>query len=361
ALVPPTAADPSHATPFGAPEISPDVLAFLADSVGKWTNGVTGTWPQVLAIARHLRETGKYSDGAGDQAQYLPGHSIGRLTAFLSGPQLVGDDEQYAAIFALMANDLGVPTRVVLGALPEPGGVIKGKDVHAWVEVHVANGDWLEIPTSEFMPDTSKKPDKIPPQEPETPSGAVAPPPIWARPPSSLESPDQQQSRVDHRTSNQHSAASGGFHIPRAVILAGTYGGLPILALVCACLLIVGLKGLRRRRRRKRGAPSTQVAAGWREIGDYARDPGRRVPAGQTRTEDARTLGQLDLAPLAASADAVVFGPGQPSPGAATWYWSEIERARRQIGREMTRWQRLRAAISLRSLRAPKRPVPVSN
>ncbi|HEY3090700.1 MAG TPA: transglutaminase-like domain-containing protein [Jatrophihabitantaceae bacterium] len=360
-LVPPANPDPTHATPFGAPEISPDVLAFVADSVGKWTNGVTGTWPQVLAIARHLRETGKYSDGAGDEAQYLPGHSIGRLTAFLSGPQLVGDDEQYAAIFALMANYLGVPTRVVLGALPEPGGVIKGKDVHAWVEVHVANGDWLAIPTSEFMPDTSKKPDKIPPQEQQNTSAAVVPPPNAVRPPSSVDSPDQQQTHVDHRTSKNQPAAHGGFHIPRAVILAGTYGGLPILAVVFGCLAIVGLKGLRRRRRRKRGPPSTRVSAGWREIVDYARDTGRPVPAGQTRTEDARSLTQLGLAPLATSADAVVFGPGQPSPDTAAWYWSEIEHTRRQIGRELTRWQRLRAAISLRSLRAPARQVRVSN
>jgi transglutaminase-like putative cysteine protease len=361
ALVPPVTPDPSHATPFGAPEISPDMVAFVADAVGKWTNGVTGTWPQVLAIARHLRETGKYSDGAGDEAQYLPGHSVGRLTAFLSGPQLVGDDEQYAAIFALMANHLGVPTRVVLGALPEPGGVIKGKDVHAWVEVHVANGDWLEIPTSEFMPDTSKKPDKIPPQEEQNTSAAVVPPPNSVRPPSSLDSPDQQQTRVDHRTRNNHPAATGGFHIPHALILAGTYGGLPILALAFACLTIVGVKGLRRVRRRRRGLPSTQVAAGWREIVDYARDLGRPVPAGQTRAEDARSLGQLGLTPLAASADAVVFGPGQPSSDAAAWYWLEIERTRRQIGRGLTRWQRLRASISLRSLRAPARPVRVSN
>lgn len=361
ALVPPANPDPSHATPFGAPELSPDVLTFLADAVGKWTNGVTGTWPQVLAIARHLREGGKYSDGAGDEAQYLPGHSIGRLTAFLNGPQLVGDDEQYAAIFALMANYLGVPTRVVLGAVPEPGGVVQGKDVHAWVEVHVANGDWLEIPTSEFMPDTSKKPDKIPPQEQQNTSAAVVPPPNSVRPPSSIDSPDQQQTRVDHRTSNNHPAAGSGFHIPRAVVLVGTYGGLPILALICACLAIVGLKGLRRRRRRRRGPPSTQVAAGWREIVDYARDLGRPVPAGQTRTEDARTLDQFGLEPLAASADVVVFGPGQPSPDAAAWYWSEIDRARRQIGRGMTRWERLRAALSLRSLRSPARPVRVSN
>jgi hypothetical protein len=140
----------------------------------------------------------------------------------------------------------------------------------------------------------------------------------------------------------------------------GTYGIPPLAAIVLPGLLIVCLKVLRRRRRRSRGPTATQVAAGWREIVDFARDLGRPVPGGQTRREDARTLGPLGLAPLAASADAVVFGPGQPPADAAEWYWSEIERARREISRGLTRRQRLRAAVSLRSFRTPRRPVRVS-
>jgi transglutaminase-like putative cysteine protease len=169
AVVPPAASDPTHTTPFGASDVASRFTDLFAGAADKWTNGVNGTWPQVMAVARHLREAGRYSDGAGDEAQYVGGHSTGRLATFLTGDPshqaLVGDDEQYAAIFALMANYLGVPTRVVLGAVPEAGGIVKGKDVHAWVEVHVADGNWLAIPTSEFMPDTSKKPDRIPPQE----------------------------------------------------------------------------------------------------------------------------------------------------------------------------------------------------
>ena len=49
--------------------------------------------------------------------------------------QLAGNDEQYAATLALVANRLDIPTRVVMGAVLPEGGVVKGRDVHAWVEV----------------------------------------------------------------------------------------------------------------------------------------------------------------------------------------------------------------------------------
>jgi hypothetical protein len=355
-LVPPPAPDLGRVEPFGTADVDPGLTAFLQSSTTTWTHGVDGTWPQVLAVARHLREVGRYSDGAGDEAQYLPGHSIGRLTTFLAGAQIVGDDEQYAAAFALMTMFLGVPARVVLGAVPEPGGVVKGRDVHAWVEVHAADGSWLRIPTEEFMPDTSKKPDKIPPQQQQDSSAAVVPPPNSVHPPSSLDSPDQQQTRVDRRTGDNATHGRGGNQFLHALGLVGTYGIPPVAVVVLPGLVIVAVKGLRRRRRRGRGPTATRVAAGWREMVDVARDLGRPVPAGQTRREDARTLGPLGLAPLAASADSVVFGPGQPPPDAAAWYWSEVDRTRRDISRGLTRWRRLRMAVSLRSLR-PSRPV----
>jgi hypothetical protein len=70
-----------------------------------------------------------------------PGHGLGRLATFLEGgviwigTDIVGDDEQYAATMALMADSIGVPGRVVLGAQVPAGGVVTGADVHAWVEV----------------------------------------------------------------------------------------------------------------------------------------------------------------------------------------------------------------------------------
>lgn len=361
ALVPPAPLDLSRFSPYGSPEISADYTAFVGSAIGQWTNGVNGVWPQVMAIARHLREVGKYSDGTGDEAQYLPGHSIGRLTAFLNGRQLVGDDEQYAATFALMADYLGVPARVVLGAQPESGGVVKGKDVHAWVEVHVADGSWQQIPTEQFMPDTSKRPDNIPPQQQQNSAAAVVPPPNAVRPPSNIENPDQQQSRVDRRKNDKTQQRHEGFQIPRGLLVAGTYGGPPLLFVVIAALSIMGLKAWRRRRRRLRGAPASRVAAGWRELVDHARDLGRHVPGGQTRREDALALGPLGLEPLAASADAVVFGPGHPPPESAVWYWTEVARMRKQMTHGLGPWRRLRVAVSLRSLRTPRPPIRVPN
>jgi hypothetical protein len=140
-------------------------------------------------------------------------------------------------------------------------------------------------------------------------------------------------------------------------VVVGTYGGPPVLAILLACLGIVGTKLMRRNRRRTRGAPSTRVAAGWRELIDHARDLGGAVPAGQTRREDAHSVAPLGLEPLASSADAVVFGPANPLPESATWYWSEVDRMRSQMSNAVSRWQRLRAAVSLRSLRAPRRQI----
>ena len=63
----------------------------------------------------------------------------------------VGNDEQYAAAMALMANRLRVPARVVVGAVLPASGVVKGKDVTAWVELRAADGTWQTLETDRFM------------------------------------------------------------------------------------------------------------------------------------------------------------------------------------------------------------------
>ena len=66
---------------------------------------------------------------------------------------MVGNDEQYAAVMALLAGEVGVPARVVLGAEVPEGGVVTGKDVSAWVELRAADGSWRTLPTEDFMSD----------------------------------------------------------------------------------------------------------------------------------------------------------------------------------------------------------------
>ena len=139
---------------------------------------------RVLAAAEHLRSEGKYSDGIGRTERiYVAGHSVWRLSdEFVNAPQIVGNDEQYAATMALIANDIGVPARVVLGAVVPEGGRVTGKDVSAWVELRAADGSWRTLPTEAFMSLTPPA-DQVP--ETNTPmSGTVIPPPNPIPPPS---------------------------------------------------------------------------------------------------------------------------------------------------------------------------------
>lgn len=139
-------------------------FAFLAPQATKWSGGQGDPWAQLMSVAKHLKLNGAYSDGtSAAEAQYLPGHGVGRLLTFANVKQPVGNDEQYAAVFALVANQLGVPARLVIGASVPDGGAVRGQDVHVWVEVLSSDGSWVGVPETVFMPDRTKKPDQ---QEP---------------------------------------------------------------------------------------------------------------------------------------------------------------------------------------------------
>ena len=60
-----------------------------------------------------------YSDGSTSASP--AGHTSARIASLLTQPALVGDEEQYAVTMALMARELGLPARVVLGFVPPSG------------------------------------------------------------------------------------------------------------------------------------------------------------------------------------------------------------------------------------------------
>jgi hypothetical protein len=200
------------------------------------------------------------------------------------------------------------------------------------------------------MPDTSKKPDQQPPQEVENTAASVVPPPNTVRSPDSL----TDSSQVDGSGQQSVQPPPAGWRLPAWVVAALTWTGPPLALSLVVVAALVGVKARRRHRRRTRGTPANRFAAGWREIVDHARDLGVVVPAGQTRREEAATLGTLPVGHLATAADATVFGPGDPPPRAAAEYWVAVDSTRRQLSRAVGRWRRLRAAVSLRSLRHPK-------
>lgn len=338
------------------PALAPGAVdgAFLDTLAAKWGQGTGTPMAQLFAIAGHLKHDGKYSDGVTRAERvYHAGHNEFRLSDDEGGVNsrtIVGDDEQYAAWMALLANQVGVPARVVMGAVVPDGGDVTGADVHAWVEVRVGDGSWRTLPTSAFM-DTDK-PAALPPQSRQQMTGNVVPPPQPIPPPSSV----GDQSDSDLRTQKSHKTTPLPEPVPHTSVAwfgqVVTYVGLPVLVVGGVAGSILGAKLLRRRRRRSAAKVSQRFVGGWRELVDHARDLGVPVPGGPvTRREQALAFAGGTAPTLARTADRHVFGPASPAPEAAAAYWREIDTERRSLSAGVSRRRRLLAALSLASFR----------
>lgn len=321
---------------------------FLDTQAVQWTAGASEPMERVFAAAEHLKSEGKYSDGVLESEKiYHAGHHVRRLAEeFVNAPIMVGNDEQYAAVMALLANKIGVPARVVLGAVVPEDGIVEGKDVHAWVELQVADGSWRTLPTEAFM-DTDRPAEQPPISEQEM-SGTVVPPPAPIPPPSTLA--EQNDAELNARKGDRDEELPT--ELPAWVRVLLLYVGLPLLVVVLLLSSVVLAKGLRRRRRRTADRVSARIVGGWRELVDHARDLGQPVPvgAGWTRREQSARVASTGAPQLAVLADRHVFGPVQPAEHVASAYWSEVDAERRRMSREVTRRRRIRAALSLRTL-----------
>jgi hypothetical protein len=362
AVVPDDALDKTTVA-SSAPVPPPVGTDFLEQPAREWTGRATTPIERARAIAEHLRTEGKYSDGVRRSEQvYHPGHSVQRLSAgFVQARQMVGNDEQYAALMALLAGQVGVPARVVLGAEVPEDGVVTGKDVSAWVELRAADGSWRTLPTEAFMSDEPPA-DQLP--ETNTPmTGTVVPPPAPIPPPS--DAGDQSDADLKERKADKKKAdaeedeESVVAQLPAWVRVVATYVGGPLLVVLLLVGGVVGLKLLRRRRRRNAAAVSARFVGAWRELVDHARDLGQPVPLGPTvtRREQSGAIGSERAPDLARRADGFVFGPATPGAEAATAYWETVDAERRSMSRSVGRRQRLLAAVNLRSLRPTRPPV----
>jgi hypothetical protein len=261
---------------------------------------------------------------------YLPGHATARVSRFVNSTKLAGNDEQYAATLALAGQRLGIPSRVVMGAEPEPGGEVRGRDVHAWVEVRLDDGSWFPLRASTFVPSRDKTPSEQQLKSEEQKVGAQVPPPAGVNPPSLLQGPDQAQNATDIAKRKKSPFDVGAWPLWLKVLVLGVL--LPLLVVAAYLALVRLLKARRRRRHATTGPVPTRAAWVWRDLVAEARTLGVPVPRRATRREQAAAVDAAAVAPapstVAAGVDAVVFGTGEGDPDAVARLHDDAEAVR---------------------------------
>lgn len=328
-----------------ATSLVPDQVATLATGLA---GDASTPYDQLSAIANRLRSDGYYSNGTKTKSR--SGHTAERLAAMLGDKVLIGDDEQFAVLMTLMARSLGYPARVVMGFYPEsdaPAGQpidLTGADVHVWVEVAFQPDAWVS-----FDPTPDK--DREPEQRVEKPRKN----PI----PQVMNPPDPPRSDADRPLDYQ------GVKKPpeeppsdRIWLTVLRYAALAAAGLgVLSAPLWLILLAKRRRRRRRRTAPrlADRASGSWEELRDATIDLGEPARRSATRREHAVALLErfpdTDAGPVARGVDAVVFAPSEPSDTDVTAMWRQVDELLRGIRRSVPRARRIRAALSLASLR----------
>lgn len=323
--------------------------SFVESRISDWRGDTTDPWESFVAVATAMRDEGTYTDGASatrttsvsdedresfteDVLRYPAGHGLGRLDTFLNSSPLAGNDEQYAAALALIGNRLGIPTRVVVGAIATDDGIIRGRDIRAWVEVKQADGTWFQVMPQTFNPgpDGEKAPSKTPKEWSAPPAEDIPEPPAPQPPPPE---PD-----VDWSSPSTW---------PVWAQLLALFIGVPLLLLVLTPFATAARRAIRLRR----GGPDRRIGRAWNDFTEEARVLGHRLPTSGTRVEQAAALGRtVDAVPVAMRADSLVFGERPPDPAAVTAWQSELRLARRRMRRAAGIGPRLLAAVDPRPL-----------
>ena len=209
---------------------------------------------------------------------YLPAHygidsgapggtAAADLDEVLTGGQHA-DSGQLAAIFALAARALGLPSRLVVGFQPPAGTSATGSaevtvtanEATAWPEVEFAGVGWVPFHLAGHRVEAADNPPlvKVTSTPITQPSKPVPSPAFSVLPPPHLPS---------------SAPGMSGFFITAWTALG---------VLVVYLLFVLGLPGLLRRYRRKRGSRERQVAQAWLDVLDTVRLSGREVPASAT-------------------------------------------------------------------------------
>ena len=366
----------------------------IATKASELTQNATTSLSAARAIEHYLSTNGFYLN---ENTQFSrPGVRTDRLERMLSGDEnLIGDDQQYTALMALMLHQMGINARVVMGAYPEGGSQggaasLRGSDIRAWVEVEFAGGIWAVFdptPPRDHTPQT------------QVPKPRSVPRPQVLQPPEPPDAPAELPPST--RDQNADPVKTPDESFPWRVV-AGIAGS--ILLILVPPLTILAYKAARRRHRRRAAAANALIGS-WDEVVDLAADSGLTIEVGRTRQETAWSLasqwnlGEHPGDPFSlvtgavrhgddGSTDSVEFdeasatkgryvidgwsrfGDDVPTPVVIARYadvadfashgasrdrardaWVQVSALRSQVGKNAGFFARIRRALSLRSLR----------
>lgn len=261
----------------------------------------------------------------------------------------VGDDEQFAVAAALIAQELGFPSRVVVGTrLSAPAGlsacedgVCRAGDLAAWVEVQDAGGAWVALDAS---PQYAQSPslDVTEQRDPKVVTDVLPDAVEDVVPPDPVQEDSASEDRDEEETGTDLSWLWPVLRVAGLILLA-------LLLLLGPFALVLGAKAARRRARRRAADGAARIAGGWEEYVDAAVDAGRSAPGILTRSELASRWGTPHGDELAVAADRAAFSGGEPTPAETTRYWETVDEERRHLMREGGVWRRIVRTVSLRS------------
>ena len=303
--------------------------------------GVEQGWPQVSAIKSQLQEDGFYL--ADDRVR--PGHSWARLSDFLGDDQWYGNEEQYAAVAAIVLRNAGLSVRVVVGFdiandRSHSGRVeVLRQEASAWVEVLSDEYGWIPV---DVTPARDKEPSLTDPGVKTKAVAAPNPPPpppppleIQAETPDVDEDDEEPEEEELVETATMSLAVVGVGAVGTPIGIAATWLG-----------LVAAFKSMLCRRRRSRGDASTKVAGAWFEACDRLLEAGRAMNPKLSVVEQARhiesTLGaDTDIKALADLVDRAAFDSVVPDSNDVDKAWLEVADLRRGLKQEASIASRL--------------------
>jgi protein-glutamine gamma-glutamyltransferase len=338
-----------------ADELRP--YARLYEQAEEVAGGARSPYAAAVALERWFRFAGGF---VYDQRPPKPPPGVPALEDFVARTHR-GYCQHFAGAMALMLRYLGVPSRVAVGFTSgrydgkRGAWLVSDRDAHMWVEVWFRGWGWLPFDPT---PGTAGVSGQYSTSSPSFDVGAVgavlggshglrkfgqglAEELGFREQPRT--SPDVPQLGAAGLTATTTPGRGHDWGILRLLVfaLAGA-----VLLLAAAKLLLRGARFLTR-------DPRRLAAACRKELRDFLLDQGLDVPPSATLRELARLVESefdVEAGAFGLHATAARFGPSVGAREAARAMRRDLRAVRRGLRRELTRFERVRGLLSLRSL-----------